>query len=60
MSNKDLGKLILGSYFLAIILFIAGSYTDAITSWDQLGYLASILGFGFSLWAAVRLLKSPS
>lgn len=57
MSNKNLGRCTLVSYGLALVLLMAGSYTDELTPWDMLSTVAAIVGWGFAMWGAVRLAR---
>ena len=57
MSNKTLGQITLISYALTVILTMTGSYTDVLTPWDMLGTLATYIGFFFTIWGAIRLVK---
>lgn len=57
MTNKTLGLVTLISYALAFIFIMAGSYTEELTSWDQLGTVAVYVGFVGAIWGAVRLAR---
>lgn len=57
MKNKTLGLIVLLSYAVAVVSFIAGSYTVDLTPWDMIGGLSYTVGFVAYIWGGFRLLK---